>query len=144
MFVNVPEWVARKFARDVHIEFRGEDVFYSCERQSGSVVPVVYVTDDKDAPVLLSADPETPPEHPYQTVYLFAIDEDLCGNVDRFAWLAAFIGCVIKKAIPPRCLIRPRIVFQGTDSLHGLFGGYQRCVLEAAALAGGALGCVFE
>ena len=142
--IGVIGWVVRKFARDVYIEFRGEEVAYSCEMQSGAVAPIVYVTDDKDPPVLLSADPETPPEQPYQTVHLLAIDDDVRGDADRASWLAAFIGCIIKKAIPPRSLIRPRIVFHGTDSLHNLFGGYQRCVLEKAALAGGALGCVFE
>ena len=144
MFEHVIDWIARKFARDVRIEFRGEEVAYSCEMLSGAVAPVVYVTADTDTPLLLSADPEKPPEQPYQTVHLLNISDDIRGDTDRGDWLAAFIGCIIKKAIPPRSLIRPRIVFHGTDSLHNLFGGYQRSVLEKAALAGGALGCVFE
>jgi len=133
-----------KFAREVYMDFRDGEVFYSCRERSGSVPIVVYVTDDTGVPTLLSADPELPPSQAYRTINLLAVNEDLHPDADRFAWLAAFIGCVIKKTNPPRALLKPRLVFQNSENLHNSFGVYYKTILDQAAILGGAMKCVFK
>ena len=77
-----------------------------------------------------------------------------CARVDLFessdqklnkqAYLNSFIRFGIQKVLHRRWMIRPKILFRNTKSLHLLFNGYQNTVLRLAATESGACECKID
>jgi hypothetical protein len=70
--------------------------------------------------------------------------EPLDSKLDKQAYLNSFIRFGIQKVLNRRWMIRPKILFRNTKSLHLLLNGYQNTILRQAAIENGACECTIE
>lgn len=70
--------------------------------------------------------------------------EPLDPKLGKQAYLNSFIRFGIQKVLNRRWMIRPKILFKNTKSLHLLLNGYQNTILRQAAIESGACECVIE
>ncbi|RJP53071.1 MAG: hypothetical protein C4583_05450 [Anaerolineaceae bacterium] len=80
------------------------------------------------------------------SVNLFSNNPPFKIDVDKAELLNTFMQTVIGKlAAKKRFLIlRPIVIYKGDESLSSILCGYQRALLTAAAIAGGARAAKFE
>jgi len=80
------------------------------------------------------------------SIALFAPEENLPPGIERLDLLQTFLEFNIAKMFEKQkfLVFRPKIIFHGEQQLNQIFCGYQRSILEIAALAAGAKEVSFD
>jgi len=126
----------------IHIEI--DPAFFVFSSQKYWVkVPTLVSIDDKKQLVAIG---EKVPTAGVTTIALFSPGQNPPDGVERLDLLQAFLEYNISKMFEKQkfLVFRPKIIFHGEQQLNQIFCGYQRSILEIAALAAGAKEVSFE
>ena len=126
----------------IHIEIN-PDFFVFSWQEYWVKVPTFVSIDDKKQLVAIG---EKEPTEDVTTIALFSSGQIMPGGVEKLDLLQAFLEYNISKMFEKQkfLVFRPKIVFHGEQQLNQIFCGYQRSLLEIAALAAGAKEVSFE
>ena len=126
----------------IHIEVNAAFFVFSWQEYWVKVPTLVSIDDKKQ----LIAIGEKVPTPGVTTIALFSAGQNPPDGVERLDLLQAFLEYNISKIFEKQkfLVLKPSIIFHGEQQLNLIFCGYQRSILEIAALAAGAKEVSFE
>jgi hypothetical protein len=110
-----------------------------------SISTKVYLSNNSTKAIIIGIGDEFIATQPNICVELFQeIQEGELPNLVKSKCLDAFFMHAFRLITRRTAMIRPRVVFKNSQSLHALLCGYQDIILRTAATNAGARECLFE
>ena len=127
----------------IDIEINPVYFIFSWKEYQRKVATLVGI--DKDNKQLVAIGEKVADED-VASIALFAPEQDLPAGIERLDLLQTFLEYNIAKLFEKENfrVFKPKIVFHGEKQLNQILCGYQRSLLEIAALAAGAKEVVFD
>jgi hypothetical protein len=131
-----------KINSEIQIEINPAFFIFSWQDYWVKVPTLVSIDDNKQ----LVAIGEKVPTAGVTTIVLFSTGQNLPEGVERLDLLQAYLEYNIAKMFGDQKIrfFKPKIIFRGEQLLNQILCGYQRSLLEIAALAAGAKEVAFE
>ncbi len=136
-------YILRILSGDIEVEVSPDYFRFIHKGQEVIFRTVIYISNDGRPRVLGVGDDPVPAESNIR-VDLFKAEVQRDDSVDKAECLGAFFRYCIRKSMGRRIMIRPRIIFRNTESLRMILCGYQKVILDRAAMNAGAHECLFQ
>lgn len=134
-----------KFSKDIEIHltltlvsfYRGNNTFQSA--------PVIYISDTKKKPRVLSVGDDSVPKEPYFKISVFDFEKTSNEtDLNPIDCLIAFFRHCITRVVDSMAFIRPKIIVHNIESLDSIFKDEKEKIMEKALNESGARACVFK
>lgn len=136
-------YILRILSGDIEVAVSPDYFHFMRKGQEVIFRTVIYISNDGRPRVLGVGDNSVPAE-PNIRLDLFKPEVQRTDSVDKVECLDAFFRYCIRKTVGRRTMIRPRIIFTNTESLRMILCGYQKVILNRAAMNAGAHECLFK
>ena len=128
--------------QQIDVEINPAYFVFSWQEYQLKVPTLVSIDLDKKQLVAVG---EKEPTAGVATIALFSPEQNFPAGIERLDLLQAFWNTLSRKYWRKKfSVLRPKIVFHGEQQLNRILCGYQRSLLEIAALAAGAKEVSFE